>query len=207
MGNDNFVLLITGPNAVGKGSLVKAILDTDSNFRKVIRHTTRVIGNGETNGITYHFIVEKKFEEMKGNDEFVEWFKFPSGYYGTSKEALVEPIHEGLNSIVEMDVDAARDVKKYLKSIKVKCIDVFVIPTTVEDFKKPGGIDRVIEVMFARIEKRNRGFDSSQIELETRKNFAKRWLTEVKDFKYLLANPDGQFEKSVNDLREIIGSN
>jgi guanylate kinase len=204
MGDNNFVLLITGPNAVGKGSLVNAVLASDQTFRKVIRHATRAPGIGETPGDTYHFVSEQEFLAKAEKGVFIEYFKFPSGYYGTSKEAIVEPLKNGFNSVVEMDVDAARDVKKYLKLINIKCVDVFVIPITIEEFNLPDGTQKVINVMFERIRKRGRGFDASEVELETRRNFAERWLTEINDFSYVLSNPDGKFDQAVIDLNNLI---
>ena len=92
MKNQKKLIILTGPSGVGKGTVVKEILDKEKNFWLSISATTREPREGEKEGENYYFLNQEKFKEMIEQNLFLEWAKFAGNYYGTPLSSVNEQI-------------------------------------------------------------------------------------------------------------------
>ena len=82
MKNLKKLIIITGPSGVGKGTVVKELLDRNKDIWLSISATTRNPRIGEKDGENYYFISDEKFKDMIDKKEFLEWAQFAGNYYG-----------------------------------------------------------------------------------------------------------------------------
>src|SRR3954471_16185050 len=115
------VLVVTGPSGVGKGTLIKHLLERRPDYRLSVSATTREPRSGEVDGRDYHFLSEQEFERRLAAGDFLEHALYAGNHYGTLKEEVERA--EG-NLVLEIEVEGARQVRKALP----EAIQVFVAP-------------------------------------------------------------------------------
>ena len=86
--------VLTGPSGVGKGTIVRKILESHSDVWLSISATTRQPRSGEIEGEHYFFLEKKKFQEIIDKDGFLEWASFSNNFYGTPKKIVKEKIEK-----------------------------------------------------------------------------------------------------------------
>lgn len=104
--------VVSGPSAVGKGSLCRLLLERDPALSLSVSATTRKPRDGEENGREYFFYNNDDFERMIRQDSFLEWAKVYDHYYGTPKAYVDEILNSGKDCILEIDVQGALQVKE-----------------------------------------------------------------------------------------------
>ena len=110
---NGLLLVVSGPSGVGKGTLVKALMDRNSRIRMSVSATTRAPRPGEIEGIHYFFKTEDEFKAMVDRGEFLEYIHvFGSKYYGTPRSFVEQQLENGYDVILEIDVQGAMKVKQ-----------------------------------------------------------------------------------------------
>ena len=129
------VVIISGPSGVGKGTLVKKLLN-ESSFPLVlsVSATTRTPRPGEVNGREYWFISRDEFLEKRANGEFLESFEVYEGgaLYGTLRETVETQIRQGKWVLLEIDVKGALSVMKELPD----SLSIFILPPSLEALRE-----------------------------------------------------------------------
>lgn len=127
------LVIVSGFSGVGKGTVVKALLDKYSDeYALSISMTTRKPRPGEQEGVHYYYVSDEQFEEMINNDGFMEYAGYVGHYYGTPKQFILDSLEQGKNVILEIEVQGALQVKaKYPDSLLV-----FIIPPSAAELKK-----------------------------------------------------------------------
>eukprot|EP00468_Gymnochlora_sp_CCMP2014_P013109 CAMPEP_0167753978 /NCGR_PEP_ID=MMETSP0110_2-20121227/8014_1 /TAXON_ID=629695 /ORGANISM="Gymnochlora sp., Strain CCMP2014" /LENGTH=909 /DNA_ID=CAMNT_0007639805 /DNA_START=59 /DNA_END=2788 /DNA_ORIENTATION=+ len=106
------VIVLCGPSAVGKGTLLGMLKKKyPGMFGVAVSHTTRAPRVGEENGKHYHFVDKSTFLAMKNNGDFLEWADVHGNFYGTSKAAVKSVCENGGICILEIDVQGAKTIK------------------------------------------------------------------------------------------------
>jgi guanylate kinase len=124
--------VLSGPSAVGKGTLAKFIIDNNADFRLSISVTTRLPRAGEVDGVSYLFVSEDEFSRMADSDELLEWATVHGAYrYGTPKLPVLESLESGENVLLEIDVQGAFLVKSSFPD----AVLVFVNPPSFEELE------------------------------------------------------------------------
>lgn len=133
MGKDKGrLVIISGFSGVGKGTVVKALLEKYSDYVLSISMTTRKPRPGEQEGIDYYYVSDEQFEEMINQDGFMEHAGYVGHYYGTPKKFILDSLAQGKNVILEIEVQGALQVKeKYPDSVMV-----FIIPPSAAALKE-----------------------------------------------------------------------
>jgi len=104
-------VLITGPSGVGKGTLIKMLLEAyPSRFGFSVSHTTRERRPAEVDDVDYHFVSREEFERLLAEGAFLEHAFVHNNYYGTSKAAVERVQAAGRTCILDVDVNGARQV-------------------------------------------------------------------------------------------------
>lgn len=109
--NKGKLLVISGPSGVGKGTIVKEVMNKRANCTLSVSCTTREPRKGEKDGESYFFITHEKFEQMIEENGFLEYSEHFRNYYGTPRLFVEEKLKEG-DVILEIEVDGALNVKK-----------------------------------------------------------------------------------------------
>ena len=110
---DGLLLVVSGPSGVGKGTLVKALMDRNSRIKMSVSATTREPRAGEIEGVHYFFKSEEEFKAMVDRGEFLEYIHvFGSKYYGTPRSFVEQQLRDGYDVILEIDVQGAMKVKQ-----------------------------------------------------------------------------------------------
>ena len=124
MKNQKKLIIITGPSGVGKGTVVKEILDKDKNIWLSISATTREPREGEKEGKNYYFLNQEKFKKMIEQNLFLEWAQFAGNYYGTPFSSVNEKIKKGFTVLLEIEVEGAKQIKEKFP----KSLSIFLLP-------------------------------------------------------------------------------
>jgi len=107
------LLVVSGPSGVGKGTLVKALMDRNPKIKMSVSATTREPRPGEIEGVHYFFKTEEAFKAMVDRGEFLEYIHvFGSKYYGTPRSFVEQHLENGYDVILEIDVQGAMKVKQ-----------------------------------------------------------------------------------------------
>ena len=124
--------VITGPSGVGKGTIVRKILDSHSDVWLSISATTRKPRSGEIDGEHYFFLEKKKFQEIIDKDGFLEWASFSNNFYGTPKKIVKEKIEQGTNVLLEIELEGARQIRKSFP----EALQIFLAPPNLSELEK-----------------------------------------------------------------------
>ncbi len=180
---EGLFFVVSAPSGAGKTSLCRAATDELESLRHSISYTTRKPRPGETDGRDYHFVTEERFRDMIRAGDFAEWAEVHSNFYGTSRRVLDGMRSEGIDVILDIDTQGARQIKdKYGR----EAVFIFIMPPSL-------GI----------LEERLRGRRSDD-ENEIKKRM-RRARDEIKDYTmydYVIVNRD--FERALRELRSII---
>ncbi len=110
---NGLLLVVSGPSGVGKGTLVKALMERNSRIKMSVSATTRAPRPGEIEGVHYFFKSEEEFKAMVDRGEFLEYIHvFGTKYYGTPRSFVEQQLHDGYDVILEIDVQGAMKVKQ-----------------------------------------------------------------------------------------------
>ena len=184
------LFIIAAPSGAGKSSLISALIDkhkaTHPNqpdaVQLSISHTTRAPRPGETNGVEYYFVSREEFERMIENNDFYEHAEVFGNYYGTSKAAIADKLHLGIDVFLDIDWQGARQVKRQ----NPNAIGIFILPPS-----KDALLTRLI----------NRGQDSHEV-IEGRMAQAVSEMSHYNEFDYLILND--QFEQALQQMSAIV---
>ena len=118
------VFIISAPSGSGKSTLVSRILATDSLLRFSVSYTTRAPRGHEKPGESYIYISREEFETRLADNEFLEYAEVFGNYYGTNREILRQAQSEGMDLILDIDVQGARQLKERIP----EAVSIFILP-------------------------------------------------------------------------------
>lgn len=180
--------IISGCSGVGKGTLLNLFLEKNPQIKLSISATTRKPRLGEQEGVNYFYISKEEFKTSVDNNEFLEWAEFSGNCYGTKKSFVEKTLNNGIDLILEIEVNGAEQVKQKMP----EAISIFIMPPSVET-----------------LEERLRGrHTEDEATITKRLNEANREIEAGKNFDYQIVNDD--LDVALNKLQEIFnqkGSN
>ena len=184
MKNLKRLIIITGPSGVGKGTVVKELLDRNKDIWLSISATTRKPRVGEKEGKNYYFLSEERFKDMIDKKEFLEWAQFAGNYYGTPLSTVNEKIEKGFIVLLEIEVEGAKQIKEKFP----EALSIFLLPPSKAELEK-------------RI--RNRGTEKEEA-LDRRLSRADYEIASSDEFDFVLTNHD--VDETVKEVFKIIKS-
>ena len=184
MKNLKKLIIITGPSGVGKGTVVKELLDRNKDIWLSISATTRNPRVGEKDGLNYYFISEERFKDMIDKKEFLEWAQFAGNYYGTPLSSVKEKIEKGFIVLLEIEVEGAKQIKEKFP----EALSIFLLPPSKAELEK-------------RI--RNRGTEKEEA-IDRRLSRANYEIASSNQFDFVLTNHD--VDETVKEVFKIIKS-
>ena len=122
---DGVMIILSSPSGAGKTTLVKMLSKLD-NFEISISHTTRQPRPNETPDKDYYFVDENEFKRFIKNEEFLEYAKVFSNFYGTTRTPVIDKLNKGKNVLFDIDWQGADQIKN--KKLDYKLITFFILP-------------------------------------------------------------------------------
>lgn len=173
--------IVAAASGTGKTSLTDALVKTVANIKSSISHTTRPIRANEEAGKHYFFIDADEFTSLVEQQMFLEHARVFDYYYGTSRRWVEEQLNSGLDVVLDIDWQGARQVRE-----QIDCITIFLLPPSKAELR-------------LRLEKRKR--ECAQI-IEQRLAAAGSEIVHYKEFDYVVIND--KFESALLDLQTIV---
>ena len=175
------MFIISAPSGSGKTTLCKQITANVPGLWHSISYTTRKPRPGEVDGQDYHFLDEPAFRQMIDRNEFVEWAQVYGNLYGAPRKMLTEKMEQGIDVLLEIDVQGARSVKKKFED----GVYIFILPPSFDTL---------------RTRLQNRAGDSPD-EIQRRLQKAKEEVWSYREYYYIVRNDD--LKQSLKELESI----
>ena len=176
------VIVITGPSGVGKGTLIRGLLERVPELELSVSATTRAPRPGEESGGDYHFLDAEEFAQRLRNDEFVEHADYSGASYGTLRSELDGRLGRGTPVVLEIEVQGARQVREAVP----EALAVFIAPPSRDALR-------------ARLV--GRGTDAPE-QIERRMQTAERELEAQPEFAHVVIND--RLEQATAELERIV---
>lgn len=176
------LFIITAPSGAGKTSLVRALLEADSQTRLSISYTTRKPRPGEMDGVDYHFVDEAQFLHMLGAGDFLESAEVHGARYGTSQMHVDTALQAGDDVVLEIDWQGAAQVR----NLHPQAVSIFILPPSM------GALQQRLT---------HRGQDSGEV-IARRFAAAREEMSHVGEFDYVTIND--KFDVALEDLHAIV---
>jgi guanylate kinase len=127
------LVVISGPSGVGKGTVVRALMqDPDADGRSVrlsVSVTTRKPRPGEVEGVSYFFRTHEEFDELVQNGALLEWAEYQGNRYGTPRTFVEAERNAGRDVILEIDVQGGRQIRERGED----AIYIFMVPPSMDE--------------------------------------------------------------------------
>ena len=178
------LFIISAPSGTGKTTLCKQLATNLPGLWHSISYTTRKPRAGEAQGREYYFVEEQTFREMIERSEFVEWAHVYGHLYGTPWKSLTEHIDQGIDVLLEIDVQGAMQVKKRFED----SVSIFILPPSMTALR-------------SRLQ--TRASDTPE-EIQRRLHKVKEEVWSYREYAYIVRNED--LGRSLRDLESIFWS-
>ena len=177
------LIVISAPSGAGKGSVISKLLEHDNKTRWLsISTTSRERRSNDIPGVTYNFVTKEEFEKLIQENYFLEYTNYAGNYYGTPKADIQEKLNNGIDVILEIEIEGAKNIKRLIK----EAIFIFIMPPS-------------LKTLVERLKKRNTDNKDKIIE---RFNLKKLQKFKEKEYNYVVVNDI--LDEAVNKVEAII---
>ena len=184
--NSGKVVVISGPSGVGKSTICREVVKRLSNIYLSVSVTTRPKAEGEVDGREYWFLSQKQFQERINKGLLLEYAEVFGSLYGTPKDKVDEALKAGKVTILEIDVQGGRAVKK----ICPDAVMIFIMPPVKKELAR-----RISGRGRDKIEAAERRLNIADSEIAVGRKY----------YRYVVVNDD--LQKAINDVVSIIQQN
>lgn len=181
--NKGRLFVISGPSGTGKGTICKELIKDDK-IRLSVSMTTRSPREGEIHGVSYFFTTKDEFQKTIETDGFLEYAEVFGNYYGTPKIEVMELLDEGIDVLLEIDVQGALQIKE----VYPEAVLIFILPPSMKELRN-------------RLS--GRGTETPEV-LEHRLGKAAHEIAFAVRYDYAVINDD--LEETVGNVRTIINA-
>ncbi len=177
------LFIISAPSGAGKTTLLKRVMADVPGLVFSISHTTRQPRPDEMDGVDYHFVSREKFMAMIDQKRFLEFAEVHDNFYGTSNDAIDEQLLEGLDVVLDIDVQGAAILRR---KGQPEATHIFISPPNIIELER-------------RL--RGRGTESEEI-IQVRLKNAAAEMEAAASYEYLIINE--KVDEAVKLLSSII---
>ena len=175
------LFILSGPSGAGKGTICKEML-AQTDLQLSVSMTTRGARKGEVHGQHYYFVTEEEFVERINNDGFLEHAQVYGNRYGTPKEPVIEKLKQGIDVILEIDIQGALKVKENYPD----GVFIFILPPSMSELRK-------------RLT--GRGTETAEA-IELRLGETMKELSFIEKYDYCVVN--GELDEAVSRVKAIV---
>jgi guanylate kinase len=180
------LVVLSGPSGVGKDAVLARMKKLERPFHYVVTATTRPKRAEEENGVDYHFLSRKEFQQMIDKHQFLEWANVYGNYYGVPKDEITSALSKGVDTIVKVDVQGAATIKEILP----EAVFIFLMPPSMEELEK-------------RLRKRH---SESSADLALRLERAKGEIKSLPIFDYVITSRQNKLGEVVSQIDAIVAA-
>lgn len=177
--------IVAAPSGAGKTSLVRSLVECTPGVEVSVSHTTRPRRPGEQEGVDYRFVDPDTFQSMVKEGVFLEYAQVFNHFYGTSRHVVTERLKSGIDVVLEIDWQGARQVRALIP----ESLAIFILPPSKETLRQ-------------RL--KSRAQDDNAV-IEQRMQAAVSEISHYNEFDYLIVNDD--FNVALEALRAIFIAN
>ena len=127
------MLGLSSPSGAGKTTLTRMLLEIDSRIEMSTSVTTRKPRPGEVDGVHYHFIDERKFEEMRDAGELLEWARVFDNFYGTPRKPIERALEQGKDVVFDVDWQGTQKLRQ---EKPLDLVSVFILPPSAGELER-----------------------------------------------------------------------
>ena len=175
------LFIISAPSGAGKTTLCKQLSAAIPGLWHSVSYTTRKPRAGEEGGREYYFIDENVFQDMVARNEFLEYAHVYGHWYGTPRKVLMDKMEQGIDVLLEIDVQGALQIKKKFED----GVYIFILPPSLDTLR-------------ARLQGRA---SDSQEEIVRRLHRVKEEVWSFREYYYIVRNDD--LAQSFRELQSI----
>ncbi len=175
------LMIFSAPSGAGKSTICRKLRDRNPNIVFSVSTTTRPPRSDETDGVDYHFVEENVFKEMIENNAFLEWANVHGGYYGTSRQAVLDEIEQDNDVMLDIDVQGGQQIRRLYS----EAVMIFIAPPSMKELER-------------RL--RARGTETEQ-QIKKRLKNARDELEALENYDYLVINDE--VEEAVKEVESI----
>lgn len=176
------LLVLSGPSGAGKGTVCEKLCRQHCSICSSISVTSRPPRQGEKDGVHYYFLPEAQFEKLIAENSLLEWARVYGNYYGTPLKQVEEKRARGLDVILEIDTQGAKQIRKHMR----EAVLIFLLPPSLEE-------------LWNRI--KGRGTEGPEV-MKKRFSAAYEELQEIRFYDYVVCN--NNVDDAVEKIRAII---
>ncbi|MGL4617391.1 MAG: guanylate kinase [Mycoplasmoidaceae bacterium] len=188
MRKKGLIFIVSGPSGVGKKTILdKIIFKKELNLKYSVSSTTREPRVGERDGIDYFFLSNDQFEYKIKNKELIEWVEFAGNRYGTLKSEVDKYINNGINVVLEIEVEGGQKI--FEKLDRKDFVSIFIVPPSIEELER-----RLINRNTESMEKIKLRLEKTKSELDVAKFY---------DYVVLNDHSDKAAEKIEKIIRDV----
>ena len=178
------LIVLSGPSGVGKDAVLARMRKSERPFHYVVTATTRPRRAREKNGVNYHFLSQKAFQQMINKHQFLEWASVYGNYYGVPKDEVSSALSKGVDTIVKVDVQGAATIKKILP----RAVFIFLMPPSTQALEK-------------RLKRRR---SESSEDLALRLATARKEIKSLPLFDYVITSHQNRLDEVVSRIDAIV---
>lgn len=178
------LFIISGPSGSGKDTVLKKLFEKNKDLFFSISSITREMRSDETQGEKYNFISVEEFRTLIDNNDLLEYNEYCGNFYGTPKKPVEEHIKNGVDVVLEVDVNGAANVRKKM----LDAVSIFIIPPSFQELKK-------------RL--KGRGTEEESV-INQRLKTAISEIKRAKEYTFVVVNDD--VDQAVEEILSIIKS-
>jgi len=180
------LIVLSGPSGVGKDAVLAMMRELGRPFHYVVTATTRPKRAREKDGMDYHFLSGKGFQQMMDEHQLLEWANVYGNYYGVPKDEITSALSKGVDAIVKVDVQGAATIKKILP----QAVFIFLTSPSIEELEK-------------RLKKRH---SESSADLALRLEKAKEEIKSLPLFDYVITCRQNKLDEVVSRIDAIVAA-
>lgn len=182
MKKEGILFIVSAPSGAGKTTLCREVVDIFPHLRHSVSFTTRPMRPGEVHGRDYYFVAQEEFRRMVTAGEFAEWAEVHGNLYGTALATLRGYRDQGIDVILDIDCQGARQLKERFQG----GVFVFILPPSFNELQR-------------RLDTRNS--DSEEV-IARRLQAAAGEIRESRWYDYIIVND--QFSRAVEELKSVL---
>jgi len=180
------LIVLSGPSGVGKDAVLARMRRLERPLYYVVTATTRPKRAREKNGVNYHFLSQKAFQQMIDRHQFLEWASVYGNYYGVPKDDVSSALSRGVDTILKVDVQGAAAIKK----IVPQAVFIFIMPPSTQALEK-------------RLKRRR---SESSKDLVLRLATAKEEIRRLPIFDYVITSRQNKLDEVVSKIDSIVAA-
>lgn len=177
------MLVLSSPSGAGKTTLSRLLLEREDNLELSISVTTRARRPSEVDGVHYHFVKMREFEDLRDRDELLEWAEVHGNFYATPRVKVETALSKGKDVLFDIDWQGTQQICAKMRD---DVVSVFILPPSMADLK-------------SRLERRAE--DSAEV-IARRLANALNEIDHWEEYDYVLVNDD--LDRCFQDLRTIL---